>query len=423
MVRSPNHFQEGRSIGCQYPSGSISVDFDRRLLAALTALLLGFGLLMVQSASITSRPTEFEQVYLTRHIQFLGVGLVAAVIAGCCPAWLWKRLAPALFVVTLLLLVAVLIPGVGTRVKGAQRWIRLLGWSLQPSELAKIAVPLMVAWLVDRRRAALAGWWSGTVPVLWPLVVTLPLILIQPDLGTTVFVLGGGLLVLYASGWPATNFLVSLGALIPLAGTLLLLKPYQLRRITGFLATWSDLESAPYQIKQSLVTLGAGGLEGVGLGRGWQKLSFLPEANTDFVFAVVGEELGLIGTLSVVGLWIGWYIVGLRIASRLPIGGFEFVVSFTLLTQLVAQALLNVGVVTALVPPKGISHPLISAGGSSMLVSLISLGMVFSLSRSKSIVEQADRPGDEYLNHQQLAGSSLPASSPPHEPALSTLPA
>jgi len=116
-----------------------------------------------------------------------------------------------------LLLVAVLVPGVGTRVKGAQRWIRLLGWSLQPSELAKLSVPLMMAWLVERRRAALAGWWSGTVPVLWPLALTLPLILIQPDLGTTLFVLGGGLLVLYASGWPATNFLFAIVAFVPLA--------------------------------------------------------------------------------------------------------------------------------------------------------------------------------------------------------------
>ena len=160
------------------------------------------------------------------------------------------------------------------------------------------------------------------------------------------------------------------------------MKAYQLERITGFLAAWNDLDQAPYQMKQSLVSLGAGGFFGVGLGKGWQKLSFLPEANTDFVFAVVGEELGLIGTVGLIMLWGSFYAVGLRLIRHHDRQSFEYLTGFTLLTQLVIQAALNIAVVTAMVPPKGIPHPFLSYGGSNLVVSLLSVGIVISLSRN-----------------------------------------
>lgn len=360
------------------------MDLCRHLFVSFTALLLGFGLLMVHSASITSWPTEFEQVYLSRHMVFLGVGLAIASFAATRPPAFWKRSAPWMFMATVALLIVVLVPGIGVRVKGAQRWIRIPGMSAQPSELAKIAVPLMMCWLVERNRHRLNHWLSGTLPFAIPVVLTVPLILIEPDFGTSVFVLGGAALVLFAGGWPLRNFLLGVGAAAPLALGALAMKPYQQQRIAGFLQSWANFESAPYQLKQSLVTVGAGGLSGVGLGRGWQKLSFLPEANTDFVFAVIGEELGLIGTLSLITLWCGLYLTGLRMISHLDHRRFAFLAGFTLLTQLAGQAMLNIAVVTAMVPPKGISHPLISAGGSSLVVSLLAIGIVLSLSRDES---------------------------------------
>lgn len=365
------------------------MDLPHKLFLALAGLLLGFGLLMVHSASITSWPTEFEQVYLSKHLLFLAVGLVAATVAASLPPAFWKSAAPWLFLATVILLVAVLVPGIGSRVKGAQRWIRILGYSLQPSELAKITLPLMLCTLIDFRRDRLGRWWSGTVPILWPAMLVVPLVLVQPDLGTAAFLLGGTGIVLLAAGWPLRNFLLSLGAVVPALLGVLVLKPYQRQRIVGFLETWSDFDSAPYQIKQSLVTLGSGGLFGVGLGRGWQKLSFLPEANTDFVFAVVGEELGLVGTLGLIALWCGLYLSGLRLLSPLKPRSFCMIAGFTLLTQLVAQAALNIAVVTAMVPPKGISLPLVSYGGSNLLVSLLSLGIVLSLARDIPIQPEA----------------------------------
>ena len=355
---------------------------DRRWFITLAAVLLGFGVLMVHSASITSRPTNFEQIHLSRHLMFVTLGLALAAIAAATPSNTLRALSPWLFAATLALLVIVLVPGVGTRVKGAQRWLRFGPVSLQPSELAKLALPLLLGALLHRYRSYLRSWMIGPILFCLPVALMVPLVLLEPDLGTALFLCFGAAVMLWLSGWPLRNFLAGLSAAIPAVIYLVINKPYQLQRITGFVATWTDLNKAPYQIQQSLATLGAGGFWGVGLGKGWQKLSFLPEANTDFVFAVIGEELGLLGTLSVVALWAGLLHFGLRLLSRLERGGFERTVATTLLMQLVFQAALNIAVVTALVPPKGISHPLISCGGSNLVVSLISLGVIISLSNA-----------------------------------------
>ncbi|MGE3313703.1 MAG: putative lipid II flippase FtsW [Planctomycetaceae bacterium] len=355
---------------------------DRGLFIALASALVGFGILMVHSASITSWPTEFEQVYLSRHAAFLVLGISAAVVCAFLPADFWFRVSPWIFGATIVLLLLVLIPGVGTRVNGAQRWFRYGGLSLQPSELTKIALPLFMARQLCLRRTELHKWIAGTVPVVAPLMVTVPLVLLEPDLGTSLFLTMGGAIALFVGGWPLRNFVLGAMLFVPPLGLLVATHPYQVQRITGFVATWTDWSAAPYQLQQSLISLGAGGMTGVGLGKGWQKLSFLPEANTDFVFAVVGEELGLVGTLSLVGLWAGLFVAGVRLLSPLRRDSFEAIAGFTLLTQLTLQAFLNMAVVTALVPPKGIPHPLVSYGGSNLVVSVIALGIILGLARS-----------------------------------------
>ncbi|MBM4074813.1 MAG: cell division protein FtsW, partial [Planctomycetes bacterium] len=286
------------------------MDFSRQLFIALVLLLASFGLLMVHSSSVTSWPTEFDRVYLSKHLIFLSVGTAVAAFAASRRPSFWKRAAPYLFMITIMLLLLVLVPGVGVRVKGAQRWIRIPGISAQPSELAKVALPLMLCWILDRNRNKLTHLFSGTIPFFIPVAMMVPLVLIEPDLGTSLFLIAGAGLVLFAGGWPLRNFILGIIAAIPASLTILVMKPYQRQRIVGFMETWANVDSAPYQLKQSLVSLGSGGLFGVGLGKGWQKLGFLPEANTDFVFAVIGEELGLIGTCSLLLLWCGFYLVG-----------------------------------------------------------------------------------------------------------------
>ncbi|MFO1022154.1 MAG: FtsW/RodA/SpoVE family cell cycle protein [Planctomycetales bacterium] len=223
---------------------------------------------------------------------------------------------------------------------------------------------------------------------LVPIGIVVPLVMLEPDFGTGLFLLLGSLLALFVRGWPLRNFALVCGAVLPLVLFVGVYKPYQLRRITGFVAAWTDLNQAPYQLQQSLATMGAGGLTGTGLGRGWQKLSYLPEANTDFVFAVIGEELGLFGTCAIVGLWLGMFVIGRKMLARGADSEFSFALGITLLVQIVMQAAVNMAVVTALVPPKGISHPLVSRGGSNLLVNLLALGILLSLSRYPQTVAQ-----------------------------------
>lgn len=363
--------------------------YTRDALIVAVLMLLCIGMMMVLSASLTSRPSQKEQVYLTRHLVFLAVGLTAGGIAAALPARFWLRAAPWAFAATLVLLMLVLIPGVGTEVNGARRWLRFGPASFQPSELAKVTLPLYLSWIIERRRDTF-GRIAVATPPLIPIALTVFLVFQEPDLGTSVFLCLTSLICLFVAGWPLWQFLLAGGLVLPLAAGVVALRPYQWARIEGFLAGWRNFDQAPYQVQQSLATLGVGGLTGTGLGRGWQKLSFLPEANTDFVFAVIGEELGLVGTLGVVALWIAMFLLGMRLLTQLPRRSFAFTAGVTLLTQLVLQAAINASVVTALLPPKGIPHPLISYGGSSLLVSLLAVGIIFSLSRELELARLTD---------------------------------
>ncbi len=359
---------------------------DRNLFLSLACVLVGFGVLMVHSASITSRPTEFEQIYLSRHATHLAVGIVIGSLCAFLPVRFWRRAAPVLLAITLVLLAIVLVPGIGTKVKGSQRWLRIGSFQMQPSELAKITLPLLLGAMVVKRQAHLHRWLVGTIPFVVPIAVTLPLVLLQPDLGTAVFLTMSSGLLLFLGGWPIRNF--SWG-LVPALGVAFTLKPYQWQRISDFVATWSDVDRASYHVQQSLLSLGSGGLMGVGLGKGWQKLGFLPEANTDFVFAVVGEELGLIGTLGLVALWTGFFVTGLGLFRDHDRRSFAFLVGVTLLSQMVLQAAINVAVVTSMLPTKGISHPLLSYGGSNLVINLVSLGIVVGLAKKESPMPSA----------------------------------
>lgn len=357
-------------------------DDMRRLFVGLVAVLVGVGIQMVHSASLTSMPGLSERVFLGRHLLFLGIAVACGFIASMIPTKFLRRNALRLYIVLCGLLILVLVPGIGTRVNGAQRWLRFGGMSLQPSELGRIVLPLVAArMLIDLRNTDRPGW-IVFVRTLLPLGLVLPLVVMEPDLGATVFLGLGFMITLFIGGWPLRYFMACLILLLPAVGSLFALRSYQLKRITGFMATWRDLSSAPWQIRQSLLSFGSGGLEGTGIGGGWQKLSYLPEANTDFVFAVIGEELGLAGTLGVIVIWIGVYLTGRAVLRPLRRDSFEWIVGSTLVIQVVLQALANVAVVTAMVPPKGVPHPFISYGGTNLLVNIVAVGLVVGLSRS-----------------------------------------
>jgi len=356
----------------------------RRLFVGLICVLVGVGVQMVHSASLTSMPSQAETVFLSRHLIYLTFAACCGFIAAQVqPDTLQQLARPGLMALTALL-VLVLVPGIGTTVNGSQRWLRYGMMSLQPSELGRLVLPIMAADLLTRLRST--RYPLRTVPrTILPLVIVLPLVAKEPDLGATVFLATGYLMALFVGGWPLRYFAVSTMLAIPAAASLLILKPYQLQRITGFIAAWKDASQAPWQIRQSLLSMGAGGLHGTGVGSGWQKLSYLPEANTDFVFAVIGEELGLAGTLTLVILWMGVLLTGRAALQHLRRDSFAWILGTTLVLQLVFQALANVAVVTAMVPPKGVPHPLISYGGTNLLVNVVAVGIVVAMARGGRI--------------------------------------
>jgi cell division protein FtsW len=363
----------------------------RRLLMGLIAVLLCVGVQMVHSASLTSRPSEQESTFLGKHLTYLCVALIAGLIASRISSEWLRNNAVRFFWLLVLLLALLLVPGIGSRINGAQRWFRFGSLSFQPSELGRILLPMLGASIVCRLRETCNFSLSQLPATLMPLVITLPLVAVEPDLGATVFLGTGYILTLFIGGWPLRYFIASGLLIVPAAASLLILKPYQMQRITGFLEAWQDLSKAPWQVKQSLLSLGSGGLQGTGVGSGWQKLSYLPEANTDFVFAVIGEELGLLGTLTVCFVWIAVFFTGRAALAHLDRNSFEWIFGTTLLLQLLLQAMANIAVVTALVPPKGVPHPFISYGGTNLLVCVTAVGLIVAMSQSdERIVEEPE---------------------------------
>ncbi len=337
---------------------------------------------MVHSASLSSMPGQREYVFLHKHLAFLLVSVISAVLVSRIDASFWQKHAWTLWMIFLALVVAVLIPGIGTRVNGAQRWLRAGGLSIQPSELGRLVMPMLAARILCDLRTS-AGFGLKTIPITFAPLIALPFVIAEPDLGATVFLGTSFVLALFLGGWPLKYFLTIAALAVPAAISLLALKSYQLKRIAGFVAAWQDLSQAPWQIRQSLMSMGSGGLQGTGIGGGFQKLSYLPEANTDFVFAVVGEELGLAGTLTIVVVWLGVYLTGRASLRDLPKRSFAYIFGSTLVIQMTLQALANVAVVTAMVPPKGVPHPFISYGGTNLLVNVTAVGLIVGLSRSE----------------------------------------
>lgn len=365
----------------------------RHLFTGLICILAAVGVQMVHSASLTSRPGQAETLFLSKHLTYLLLAALAGYIASRLSPRFLQQHAGLLLGGLITLLVLVLIPGIGARINGAQRWLRFGGLSMQPSEFGRIVLPILAATTLTELRGT-TGFRLRSLPrILWPLLIVLPLVAREPDLGATVFLAGGYVLTLFLGGWPLRYFVAGLLLAVPAAASLLILKPYQLQRIYGFLDAWQDLSKAPWQIRQSLLSLGSGGLQGTGIGSGWQKLSYLPEANTDFVFAVIGEELGLAGTVTICLLWMAVFLTGRTLLKPLPRQSFQWILASTLLFQLVFQAMANIAVVTAMVPPKGVPHPLISYGGTNLLVSLIAVGLILGMSQRPA--ESAETDGDE----------------------------
>jgi cell division protein FtsW len=352
---------------------------DPWVIGPVAALLL-VGLVMVASASIgvSDREMGAPFYYFQRQLMFVGLGLVAAMVALAIPTAVWEKYSMVLLGVAIALLVLVLVPGIGHEVNGSRRWLRLGFMNFQVSELARVLLLTYVASYAVRRADELRGDFKGFVKPVLVLGGAAVLLLAEPDFGAATVLLATGIAVLFLAGARITHLLVPIVLGVAAMATLAVTSPYRARRLTAFRNPWEDPFDSGFQLVQSLIAIGRGEWVGVGLGSSVQKLFYLPEAHTDFVFAVLAEEFGFVGVVLVLALFallVGRALAISRDAARAGLQ-FQSYIAAAIGIWLGLQAFVNIGVNMGLLPTKGLTLPLLSYGGSSMLVTLAWLGLL-----------------------------------------------
>jgi len=366
-------------------AGTPAPEYDRSL-AWAALLLVALGLVMVYSASIaTAEAGRFSgqnsAYFLIRHGVFLAASLVAATAVFLVPLRWWQKGAPWFFAASIVLLVLVLIPGIGREVNGARRWLNLMVATVQPSELMKLAVVLYAADYTVRRHAVLKEFKRGLLPLLAVMLVVAWLLLREPDFGAFVVVAVTAFGILFLGGMNGRHFMALVGMLAVGFAGLVLSSPYRMQRIFGFMDPWSDAFGKGYQLSHALIAFGRGEWLGVGLGASVEKLHYLPEAHTDFLLAVIAEELGLAGVIVVIALF-GWIVlrafaIGRQAAMRER--HFHALVAQGIGIWIGFQALINMGVNMGLLPTKGLTLPLMSFGGSGLIVNCVAIAVLLRI--------------------------------------------
>jgi len=358
--------------------------FDRSFFA-LVMLLLVLGVIMVLSASFPRAYYDPGHItggsatyYFVRQVIFAAAGVGAMLLCSRFPIGFYKRYARHFMVFTLVLLA--LVPLIGIRANGSRRWLGVGSLTVQPSELAKLAVILLFAAMISRRRGRMKSFREGIVPFALILVLIVGLLVLEPHFSASIIILSIGAAMLFLGGVPLGWFLTAFAAGGAALGVLLVFFPYASGRITTWRDPFSSSSDEGYQIVQSLYTIGSGGLGGVGLGGSRQKYLYLPEEHNDFIFSVLCEELGFLGAVLVLLLFALLVLRGYRIALRCT-DPFSFLVTAGITTLLALQVFLNVAVVTNLVPCTGISLPFFSYGGTALIIQLAEMGIVLSASR------------------------------------------
>mgnify|MGYP003639850666 CR=1 FL=1 len=356
--------------------------FDRYIIFAVFCLI-SIGLIMVASASMVISEKVFHQPFhfLMRQIIFLGLGLLMMFFIVRVSIEIWQRFAPILFVLGLLSLVLVLVPGIGHVVNGSRRWVGLGPIALQVSEFVKLAIILYMAGYLVRRQEEVRTRVLGFIKPMALLGLIALLLLMEPDFGATVVVFCTIMSMMFMAGVRLRQFVILLTVVVVAFALLAISAPYRLERLTTFINPWANPYGSGYQLTQSLIAFGRGGWFGVGLGESVQKLFYLPEAHTDFLFAVLAEELGLFGVLIVISLFCLLIFRILLIARRAQLRGklYAAYCAYGMAVWLGMQAVVNMGVNAGILPTKGLTLPLMSYGGSSLLIDCIAIGILLRI--------------------------------------------
>jgi len=361
---------------------SLRREIDSPLLL-LTIALTCIGVVMVYSSSAIMAADRFHDgfYFLKRQMVYAVIGFILMVGATYFNYQNWRKLAVLSLLLSIVLLGLLFVPGLGVRVGGAMRWLRLPGLTLQPAELVKLALVLYLAHSLTRKKEKVRSFVKGYLPYIIVLAVLLGMLVKQPDLGSAMIIAGVALSMLIVAGVRWLYILPTIMMTVPVVYYLIMGAEYRRRRIMAFLDPWDDPFDTGFQIIQSLVAFGKGGVTGQGLGIGEQKLFYLPEAHTDFIYSVIGEELGLVGTLLVAAMFLLLILSGIRIALQCK-EPFGRNLAFGLSMLLGLEAFVNLSVCLGLLPTKGLALPFVSYGGTSLVASMVAVGILLNISSS-----------------------------------------
>ncbi|HYY43905.1 MAG TPA: putative lipid II flippase FtsW [Actinomycetota bacterium] len=379
MATHSDAFEAARRKEAQ--TGAVGPGHPAMLLSAAVLALVLLGLVMILSASSVSSFAKYGSSFLffKRQLVWAAVGVAGFLVCARTDYRVWRRLAYPGFLAALLLLLLVEVPGFGVVAGGSARWLQLGPLSFQPSELAKLALVLFAAEALSRKEERhLEDFMHTVIPVVPAFGCMGLLVMAQPDMGTTLVLASITMGMLFVAGAPMRYLLPMAGGGVALATFLALSEPYRRERMLAFMNPWADPLNTGYQTIQSLYALGSGGLLGVGLGASRQKWSYIPNSHTDFIFSILGEELGLLGTLLVLALFALIAYLGIRTAGKAP-DRFGMLVAAGTTVWISLQALINVGAVSASLPVTGVPLPLVSFGGTSLVITLVALGIAVNI--------------------------------------------
>jgi cell division protein FtsW len=358
--------------------GKKRLDF---ILLFVALALVGVGIVMVYSTSAIIAGDRFGDPYyfLRRQALYAAIGFVLMILTMFFPYENLKRLAYPIFVLSILCLIAVLIPGIGHRAGGAMRWLKIQSFSFQPSEFAKLGLVVFLAYLLAKKEERIRSFSFGFLPPVLLSGLVIGLVMIEPDFGAAFFLTMMVFLLLFVSGARLIYILGAISITVPVAYTLLMNVGYPYKRLMSFIRPWEDPSGTSFQIIQSFLSFGSGGFFGLGLGEGRQKLFFLPAPHTDFIFSIIGEELGLVGAMVIMLLFFILTLRGIQIGLSLE-DRFGAYLALGITVMISLQAVINMGVVLGLLPTKGLTLPFVSYGGTSLIANLVGVGILLHLS-------------------------------------------
>jgi cell division protein FtsW len=358
--------------------GRLRFDF---ILLIVTLALVGVGIVMVYSTSAIIAGDRFGDPYyfLKRQGLYAGIGFVLMILMIFVPYRILKKFAYPILILSVLFLIAVLIPGIGHRAGGSMRWLKIQSFSFQPSEFAKLGLVIFLAYFLTKKDERIRSFSFGFLPTVLLSGLVIALVAREPDFGAALFLSTMVFLLMFVSGARVIYIVGAFIIAVPVVYYFLMNVGYRYKRLMSFIRPWEDPTGTSFQIIQSFLSFGSGGLFGLGLGEGRQKLFFLPAPHTDFIFSVIGEELGLVGAMVVVLLFFIFTVRGIHIGLSLE-DKFASYLALGITLMISLQAVINMGVVLGLLPTKGLTLPLVSYGGTSLVTNLVGVGILLRLS-------------------------------------------